>query len=281
MQLRHDYWDDAAAREAFKNLVLRVHNLDFSEWESLGLWDEAFRPFTYFENGQAVASVCLYELDALIEGRPARLGQFSSVATRLDRRRQGLARELTELALRQAERLDGVYLFADAEAVPFYENAGFEARAEFIDTVELMPVERREGARPVDPAAELDLLLHHARRREPVSDRFAVLSEKLLAFHALYLLRDAVWEIPDLDCLLLARQREDRLEIYDVIAEKVPPFEAIHPYLAGPGQKTARFHFHADKMGVETVTEPLKENLLFVGAGFPLAKPVFPYASRA
>ena len=51
-------------------------------------------------------------------------------------------------------------------------------------------------------------------------------------FHALYGLRDCVYEIPDLDCLVFLDRDRDRVRLFDVVAERVPPLEALYPYLA-------------------------------------------------
>ena len=196
--LRHDYWGATEARAAFKKFILEIHGLDFTEWEARGYWDAAYRPFSLFHGDEIVSSVCLYELDAW---------------------------------------LDGIYLFADEEAIPFYESTGFRALDDSLEFVEPAPVRRRKGARRLDPAGkgDLDRIFDYAQGRAPVSDRFSVLSPKLLMFHVLTLLRDAVWEIPALGCLVLARR------------------------------------------GVRL----LEEAHCFVWGDFPVARPVFPFTSRA
>lgn len=42
LSLRTEYWDDPAARRAFKTFILEIHRLDFYEWESFGFWDYAW-----------------------------------------------------------------------------------------------------------------------------------------------------------------------------------------------------------------------------------------------
>ncbi len=38
LSLRTGYWDDLAARGAFKEFLITIHGLDLSEWESAGYW---------------------------------------------------------------------------------------------------------------------------------------------------------------------------------------------------------------------------------------------------
>ena len=73
LELRSEYWDEPAARQAFKAFILEIHGLDFTAWEAAGYWDHAYTPFSYFLDGDVIASVCVYLLDAWIDGEPARM----------------------------------------------------------------------------------------------------------------------------------------------------------------------------------------------------------------
>ena len=75
------YWDDPKARGAFQEFVLEIHGLDFSRWESGGYWDHAYIPFSFFEGDTIVSSVCIYLLDAVIDGEATHLAQVSGVGT--------------------------------------------------------------------------------------------------------------------------------------------------------------------------------------------------------
>ena len=77
LSLRTGYWDDLAARDAFKEFLITIHGLDLSEWESAGYWDYAYAPFSFFDGEQVVSSVCVYSLRAVIDGEPARVAQLS------------------------------------------------------------------------------------------------------------------------------------------------------------------------------------------------------------
>ena len=126
LELRTEYWHDDRARAAFKTFMRTIHGLDFTRWESAGFWDDAHTPFSYFQGEEIVASVCIYLLDAIVEGRSTRLVQISGVGTLPAWRRRGLSRQLTEIGLAWAAgRHEGVFLFADDDAVAYYEHTGF------------------------------------------------------------------------------------------------------------------------------------------------------------
>ena len=80
LELRTHYWDDPAAKAAFKRFILKIHGLDFSEWDSCGYWDHAYTPFSFFDGDTVVASVCIYLLDAVLNGENTRVAQISGGA---------------------------------------------------------------------------------------------------------------------------------------------------------------------------------------------------------
>ena len=285
LETRSEYWDDREAREAFKEFILEIHRLDFEQWESAGYWDHAYTPFSFFQDGKVIATVCIYLLEAVVHGEATRMVQISGVGTRPGWRRQGLNRELTQMGLRWAQdRSNGVFLFADPGAIPYYERCGFSALAEFAEFTDARPVQQRKGAVKIDPGTQSarDRIYEYARQRTPVSDRFFVGNARLLMFHALYDLQDHIYEIPDLDCLVFFARDEGCLRLYDVVGERVPSLEELYPYLADPSDETIEFHFHADKLGVDGVQRrPLLGNDPFTRGQFPVENPVFPYMSRA
>jgi len=288
LHYREAYWDDRNARQAFKEFLVQIHGLDLSAWEQAGMWDDHYRPFTYFDDaGRVVSSVCVYSLEMLVRGEPCRAAQISGVGTLADRRREGLNRRLTEHALRWAapdHRF--VFLFADDEAVPFYDRCGFLPLAEQTPWVVVDPREPLRGARKIDISNphELESLRRRATARVPASETLGVHSEKLFLFHAIYTLSDALWEIPALDCVVAARHEGARTTIYDVVAERVPSFDELYPYIACGDAREVAFYFSPDRLAVDGLRwEPLTGNNLHDRGEFPLRgeRMLFPFTAHA
>ena len=205
LKLRTHYWDDPDAKAAFKQFILKIHGLDFSEWDSFGYWDHAYTPFSFFDGDTVVASVCVYLLDAVLNGENTRVAQISGLGTLPQWRRRGLSRQLTDIGLCSVQgKHQGVFLFSDTDAIPYYEKCGFNAVNEYVETTKIDPVSNCGGAVKLDPGSEQDLdrIYEYAKARVPVSQKFSVLNARLTMFHVLYGLRDCIFEIPDLDCLV-------------------------------------------------------------------------------
>jgi GNAT superfamily N-acetyltransferase len=283
--LQTHYWDNVGAKQAFKNFILEIHGLDFTAWDGCGYWDEAYTPFSFFDRGRVVASVCIYLLDAVIEGRSTRLAQISGVGTLPQLRRKGLNRELTEIGLEWARgRHEGLFLFADEDAVPYYERCGFAPLVEHIEELPLTPQSARPGARrlELDDTNILQRIYDYAQRRAPVSDRFSVLNAKLVMFHVLNGLGQHAYEIPDLDCIAFFERTGGRVRLFDILAERIPTLDEIAPYLANEESCTLACHFHTSKLeapGAKSVV--LSGNNCHTRGTFPVDRPVFPYTSRA
>ncbi|MCF7923339.1 MAG: GNAT family N-acetyltransferase [Candidatus Marinimicrobia bacterium] len=285
LELKTEYWHDSQAREAFKTFILNIHGLDFTEWEAQGYWDQVYTPFSYFKDGKIISSVCIYLLDAVIAGRSTRLIQISGVGTHPDWRRQGLSRELTELGLEWARgQHEGVFLFADTPAIPYYQACGFTPLKEYLEVIYGIPTETRPGAIQLDPMLkdQQDKIFEYAQGRVPLSDRFSINNPKLFMFYILYFLKNNIYEIKELGCLVCYKREGNTLSIYDIVAEEIPSFEDLYPYIAVETDHKIKFHFHTDKLGLRNVErERIEHNHAFTRGNFPVNDPVFPYTSRA
>jgi hypothetical protein len=211
--------------------------------------------------------------------------QISGVGTHLDWRRQGLSRKLTVLGLeRFRDQHEGVFLFADEEAIPYYLRCGFSALDESQEFCQINGVPIKSGLVRLNPSdqQDLDKIYGYAESRVRISDKFSIFSPKLLMFHALYTLRNKVYEIPELDCLVFFDRNDEVVNIYDILGRTIPTFEEIYPYISSETDKQINFHFHTDKLGIRGVqTRVLLGNNTFVKGSFPLSAPVFPFTSRA
>ena len=285
---RRAYWDDPRARAAYQAFLIDIHRLDLGPWEKHGFWDERYVPYSLFDGDRVVASVCLYDMDMVLAGRRCRLGQLSGVGTRPELRRRGLNRWLTEQALRDtAGTHEGYFLFADDDAVPFYQRCGFVPVEEQIQTLTTSTLPApRSGLRKLDPADEDDraLVYRLACERAPVSNVLGVLGPKLVMFHFLYILEGCTYYAADLDVVVAFRVNGGALTLFDVIGREVPPFAALHPYLATQPHREVAFHFVPDRMDVTpTGARPLHGANTHLDARLRLPAPgcVFPFVAHA
>ncbi len=282
------YFDDPARRQAFIRHLETIHGLDLTLWHERGAWDRThYTAFSLFDGPEVVATVNVYSLDLVVNGALTRVGQLSGVGTLPEYRRRGLARWLTERALAWAEPLhEGFYLFASEEARPLYRSAGFVPVQEHITRLPGQSAARAHAPRrlQLDTPADFELLWERAHERCAVSERLGVLNPSLLLFHALYGMKDALFEVPELELVLMARAEAGRLDLFDVIGPEVPPLSALRPFLAAFPHEALHIHFHPDRLDLDGEGERViaPPNGTHVRAPFRIPEgAVFPVAARA
>ncbi len=280
LSFRTAYHDDPAARRALSGFLGRIHGLDLDRWDEAGFWDPRYRPFSFFDGGEVVSNVCVYSMRMVIDGARIDVAQISGVGTDPDRRQRGLNGELTRRALAWADaRHAFTYLFADAEAVPYYERRGFRALAEARVRIPAPRCAPRPGARPVAPTAPS--LFDAFRRRAPVSQRLGVLEPRLGVFHALCGLLGELVAVDELDTVVGLRRGDGEITITDVVAPNVPTFADLFPFLSA-GEADVVFAFEPDSLGVTGGERIPHDGSAFVRGPCPLRPPVtFPDTARA
>lgn len=284
--LRTAYWHDLAARQSFKDFILGIHGVDFSEWDSAGYWDDDYSPYSYFEGERLVASLCIYTMPALVNGEFCKVAQVSGVGTLPECRLQGLNRRLHEIALADtlaAHRF--VFLYADDEAVPFYRKCGFRPTPVHAVIAPLPEVAPDRGIEKLDlnDGAVRDSLYRLACDRALVSQVFSTLNPKLEMYHLLYRLRDYTWRIPALEAVVLMKRDGAKVVVYDILAPEMPRLQQLAPFLAAGGAREVEFRFPVDQLDVPSrrLRELAGQNVHVMGAFDLGPQPVLPFTSQA
>jgi GNAT superfamily N-acetyltransferase len=284
--LRTAYWHDLAARQAFKDFIFQIHRVDFGKWDAAGYWDDDYSPYSYFVGDRVVASLCIYTMHARVNGEDCKVAQVSGVGTLPEYRRQGLNRSLHEIALPEAlAEHSFAFLYADDEAVPFYQQRGFRPMPAYAVVVPLPAVAPDSGTEKLDlnDAAVLASLYELACVRASVSQVFSTANPRLVMYHLLYRLRSHAWRIPALDAVVLMKRDGERTIVYDILARKMPRFDELVPFLAGGEAREVEFRFAVDSLDVPTwkLRELPGENLHVMGEFDLGPQPVFTFTSQA
>lgn len=94
IEYRSDYFDDPDAKASFERYAIAVFGLDFTRWKERGLWDDQYKPFSAFVDGECVASICVYPSDMKVDGKKKLGAQLLTVGTLPDYRKIGIQREI-------------------------------------------------------------------------------------------------------------------------------------------------------------------------------------------
>jgi GNAT superfamily N-acetyltransferase len=256
-------------KRLFDELMTAVFGLNFQAWHAGGWWNSDYTCHSIVEEGQMLANASTYRMDLLIGGEKRTWLQIGAVATRPERRGQGLSRRLLEHILFQSPDVP-MFLIANPSVLDFYPKFGFRRlldRAPFIEC-DLPP-----------SSAGLERLTAGGARVGEMLTRRACFSNVLDCanaapiqfFHLLLEYPHSLYEIPSLGALLVAEQSANVLRLVDVCATRTVTMEDILPHLDFPGVDRIEFGFNPDWLGVECQwAESKKEDGIFVRGDLPL-----------
>lgn len=157
MQLIRHFMADDARRAALNALTRQTFGFDFEKWYAAGYWEGDYLPYAFEENGRLIANVSVNRMRFLLDGQERCFVQLGTVMTDPAYRGRGLASALMREAMADAAgSCEGVYLFGDLGALPFYDKLGFHRALQYRYTLRPgvlgAPPAPESCFAPVDPA---------------------------------------------------------------------------------------------------------------------------------
>lgn len=209
-------------------------------------WYEVSTPFVHTIDERVVAHVGVLEIPMVLDGAPRTVAGIHAVCTLSGERQRGHVRAMMERALAWVDaRYETALLWANDPSI--YGRFGFVGQEE---SIFVGPV--RGGPSMLHPLSldrpdDVALIRDHLARRSAVSQRTGTTESGWLALIDL-----ALWSpgpslayIPALECVVVYGVRERFLDLYDVIAERVPPLAELAARM-GEGIDTAVVYFSPD-----------------------------------
>jgi len=237
IEYRTSYFDDPDAKASFERYAKKIFGLDFSRWKARGLWDNQYKPFSAFIDGECAASICVYPSEMRVDGVRRKGAQLLTVGTLPEYRSQGIQTEIWRRV--QAwihQECDFVFLFTDESAAGFYEKLGLRRQPEYFETVRCPQPASHAQLRlrklNLEQDSEYAIIERLAKEREMVSNRIGFLNPNLLLFMFLYLYQNWSYYLEDIDTVIVVEETKGRLRIHDIVANQVPKLSDIAVFLA-------------------------------------------------
>lgn len=223
MELVCDYMRDDTLRHALNELAKKTFWIDFEDWVTGGYFEGDYIPYSFMENGKIISNVSANRMTFLQNGVERNYIQVGTVMTDENYRRQGLAKKLIDHVIKQyKDNCDGFYLFANLEALEFYDQCGFSRVTEYrYEVKEEFCKRRSEGERfmPVNTAdgkmkqKYMDMIRHSAVN----SSMEQINKFGLQMFYTADM--ENVCYAKDLDCFIVAETEGDTLFLQSIICE--------------------------------------------------------------
>lgn len=223
MELVSDYMSDNTLRHALNELTRKTFFFDFEDWVTGGYFEGDYIPYSFIEDGKIISNVSANRMTFLQNGVDRNYIQIGTVMTDEAYRRQGLAKKLMEHVIKQyKDDCDGFYLFANPDAVVFYNRCGFSKETEYRYSVKnefCMGKSAGEIFMPVNTADEqmkqkyMDMV-----RRSAVNSSLEQLNKfGLQMFYSADM--ENVYYAKDMDCFIVAEMEENTLHLQSIICE--------------------------------------------------------------
>lgn len=223
MELVSNYMRDDTLRHALNDLTKKTFGFDFEDWVTGGYFEGDYIPYSFIEDGKIISNVSANRMTFLQNGVERNYIQIGTVMTDEVYRRQGLAKKLMDHVVKQyKDSCDGFYLFANLDAVDFYNKCGFSKETEYRYSVKNEFCMRKSAGEifmPVNTADEqmkqkyMDMV-----RRSAVNSSLEHLNKfGLQMFYTADM--DNVYYAKDMDCFIVAEMEENTLLLQSIIYE--------------------------------------------------------------
>lgn len=227
MQLIKDYMRQDTLRHALNDLTRKTYNFDFERWYQDGYWEGDYIPYSFFDDNKVISNVSVNRMRFDQRGQERNYIQLGTVMTAWQYRNQGCASALVHEALAEVEPAsDGVYLFANLDALEFYNKLGFRPVTEYRYTLRegLCPQAGGAGFVPVGPEGKQAYL--DAVRGAAVQSALEQRNRfSLQAFYTANL--EGVYFCAGLDCYAVMARQGGELTLQSVICPRRLPLEQV------------------------------------------------------
>lgn len=126
MKFIKDYFDNNTLRQELNQLTRQTYGFDFENWYRAGYWYGEYIPYSYEKNGRVLSNASANIMKFIQDGGEKSYIQIGTVMTAEDCRNRGYASELIYRIIEDYKhKVDGIYLFANLDALKFYEKLNF------------------------------------------------------------------------------------------------------------------------------------------------------------
>lgn len=237
-----DYMNNTILRHELNDLTQEVFGFDFEDWVQNGYYEGDYIPYSYEENGRLIANVSVNRMEFIQNGQERYYIQLGTVMTKEEFRKQGYAKRLMERVLEDyKENCDGIYLFANLNALDFYKKMGFSIEMQYRYTLkEDIIVKIQEIAKKhitEDCFKQIDASEQLQKNRYMEAVRHSAVNTALeqknkYALQMFYTARmENVYYSSKLDCYIVMERQEDILYLQSIICTKKIRLEEILSYI--------------------------------------------------
>lgn len=208
---------------------------NFRKWEEKGFWTDNYIPLSLISAGKIISNVCASLMKIIISGKEYSAVQFGAVGTLPEFRNKGLSKRLMNYAIKTLEpKADFFFLFANETVLNFYPKFGFNKFDEYLFIKNVDPVIANPQTRKLDVDDQNDytILQILLSNRIPVTKIFGAAEyQPITMWHIFNIYRDDLYYLERDSAIIIMREKENELYIFDVICSEKIDVDSITPKL--------------------------------------------------
>ncbi len=228
-----DYKENSIFRKSFNELTKKTYGFQFEDWYQNGYWSDTYIPYSLADGEKIIANVSVNKMDFVMDEHRKNFIQLGTVMTDKDYRGQGLSRYLIDKIIAEwADKVDGIYLFANDNVLEFYPKFGFVESKEYHYKYKIKEVECSTKYIKVNMNEEDNTnKFIQANLSNVPNARLWVDNLGLIMFYTTSFMSESVYFLPEENCYVIADLNEENIFIHQIISnEKVNIYNIMHSF---------------------------------------------------
>ena len=240
MQISFCNRNDKAYQIMLNNLLKDIF-FDFRFWYDLNLWDENYESYSIIDGGAIVSNICVYKTRIMFRRKIYTALSLGAVATKNEYRGRGLSRTLMAHIISKYDNVP-MYLSANDHVAGFYPKFGFQRVYEKLPVCE-SKIDNHMRAKKLN--YDDRKVWGYVCNRVNKSWQLDCLNTASINLFHIFLgyLKDHIFEIPELDTMVIAGQRGETLILTAVFSLRDICFTELRKYLPFSGVNRIEFGF--------------------------------------
>lgn len=261
-----DYKTDDVLRKSFNQLAKHTFGIEFEKWYQAGCWEDNYKCYSYKDEDEVVVNLSTTNLTMMVNHRLFNAVQVGTVMTHPDYRGKGHNSALMRKALDEHKEADLFFLFADKDAIAYYEKYGFKAYRQYDYMLDLAV---SKGDK-LDQVVDLDMnkacdrerviTYYEARRPSETYDTFDAGS--ILMWYCVNFYNGHIKYIEALDTIVISECDEETLDLVTVLSKEAYELDELLPYIVTESIKVISFGF--TPVDDQSYTRTLNEEAIYI-----------------
>lgn len=224
MYFVYNYMLNPDMRHMLNHLAQDTFGIDFEAWVTKQYFRGEYIPYSYIEDGKMLSNVSINRMQFRQNGVKRNYIQIGTVMTEESHREQGLASRLMKHVIRQyGSGCDGIYLFANLNALDFYRKLGLQEGMQYRYHLKKSLCSGVRTKEAFVPVKQNDVVLRR-KYEDAVQNGASFSSLEQINRFGLQMFYTAgleqVFYAKDLDCFIVIEEEGDTLILQSVVCPK-------------------------------------------------------------